>query len=250
MAPNTYKDMSWKDVEQFVKTHGAKATMVIPIGCLEEHGPHLPVATDSYLAADFSDALARKIEAIMAGPVIDFGVSVLTQGFPGTFKIGFDTLRGLVTDVIESCVAWGVKNVILWTWHGGSSHEICLREASLAVVRKNPDANVFILRGVKLFDDPSFREKIKAIVQSEGDHADELETSLMLFKHAELVRMEKAIKEMPTIPRFKVIPDGRGVLEHGIIGDPTLATKEKGEKIFDCILGELEHHVRSIIDGK
>ena len=243
--------MNFKDLEKFIDSCHGTAAIIIPIGCMEEHGPHLPLSTDGMLAMAFAEAVARDGSVpIIAGPLVDFGVSVLTQGFPGTMKVRFDTLKALLVDVMRSCVAWGFTKIILWTWHGGSSHEICLREASLAVVRKNPDANVFILRGVKLFDDLAFMQKIKAIVRSEGDHADELETSLMLHKHEALVKMEKAIKEMPRLPRFKVIPDGRGVLEHGIVGDPTLATKEKGKAIFDCILGELEHHVRSMIDEK
>ena len=244
-----YKDMTWKDMEAFVEQNSKNATMLVPIGCLEEHGPHLPLATDSYLASAFSTALLKNLHVpIIIGPIVDFGVSVLTQGFSGTMQIDFKTLHRLIKNILTSCNSWGLRKVIMWTWHGGSSHYICLREAALDIIRLYPDLKVYIMRGVKLFDNESFAKKIKSLLESEGDHADELETSLMLHTHPELVVKDKLVKEYPDLPRFQVIPDGEKFLTYGIVGDATLATKEKGKRLFDEILKELTENVAKILD--
>lgn len=242
-----YATMTWTELRDHVAARDAPA-IIIPIGCLEEHGPHLPLATDSMLARAFAEALVTvKGLDIVVGPLVDFGVSVLTQGFPGTVRVRFDTLRALLVDLFSSCAAWGFTTIIAFTWHGGGSHEIALREAALDVIWSGTTtASFHVLRGVKLFDDPAFAARIKAIAPSAGDHADELETSLMLHVHPSLVRMNEAVREYPELPRFTVIPAGTGYMTHGVMGDATLATPEKGKALFEAILDELALHVQAL----
>ncbi len=241
-----YKDMTYTEIEAFVESSHGTAAIIIPIGCMEEHGPHLPLATDGMLAMDFAEAVASEDSLpIVAGPLVDFGVSVLTQGFPGTIKIRFDTLKALLVDVVRSCVAWGFTKIILWTWHGGSSHEICLREASLQILSEIK-VDIYMIRGVKLFDDPEFKKKVESLLDSIGDHADELETSLMMHLHPGLVKTDCLVKEYPDIPKFKIIDSGAPYMKYGVIGDATLATAEKGKKIFGVILETLIANVRAM----
>ncbi|MBD3187560.1 hypothetical protein GF325_12070 [Candidatus Bathyarchaeota archaeon] len=285
-----YARTSWIKINEIARQPGDPVAFLIPIGCLEEHGPHLPVATDGMLAQDFAIAAADILDGrIMVGPTIDFGVSVLTQGFPGTVRVRFETLKALLTDVIHSAISWGFTRIILWTWHGGSSHRICLRETCISILRamagdsKNPnryrgmmpgdqdeqfvkstkdhracqegqeisgqDVDLFILRGVKLFDDETFKKRLDGILETRSEHAGELETSLMLHLHPELVDTANLVVEYPSIPRFKVISEGRPYLEHGVIGDATVATKEKGERIFKLMLEELCLHLEAILSS-
>nr|MDO8110258.1 creatininase family protein [Candidatus Sigynarchaeota archaeon] len=242
-----YQYMTWKEMEEFVDSCHGTAAILIPIGCLEEHGPHLPLATDGMLALDLSVAVAQDTSLpIISGPLVDFGVSVLTQGFPGTVKVRFDTLKAILVDLMKSCVAWGFTKILLFSWHGGSSHEICLREASLQVLSEIK-VDIYVLRGVKLFDDPAFKKKIESVLDSMGEHADELETSLMMHLHPDLVRKDKLVKEYPDIPKFKIIDSGEPYMEHGVIGDATLATAEKGKKLFEMIRDELIGNVRALV---
>ncbi|HME54743.1 MAG TPA: creatininase family protein [Candidatus Lokiarchaeia archaeon] len=249
METRLYKDMTWKELQEFVDSCNGHATIVIPIGCLEEHGPHLPLTTDGMLAMDFAAAAVQdeSLQAIV-GPIVDFGVSVLTQGFPGTVKVKFDTLRMLMENLMESCVAWGFTKIILWTWHGGRSHEMCLREASIAILGKFEGVDIFILPGVKLFEDDAFKQKIATVIESPGEHADELETSLMMYSHPELVRMDQLAKEYPRIPKYKVIAAGAPYMTHGVIGDATLATAEKGKALFEMILEEMISNVKMLLE--
>ncbi|MBN2151031.1 MAG: creatininase family protein [Candidatus Lokiarchaeota archaeon] len=241
-----YKDMNYKDLEKFIDSCHGTAAVMIPIGCMEEHGPHLPIGTDGMIAMAFAEAVAREDTLpIVAGPLVDFGVSVLTQGFPGTLKIRFDTLKALLVDVMRSCVAWGFTKLILWTWHGGSSHEICLREASLQILSEIK-VDIYMVRGVKLFDDPAFKKRVESLLDSIGDHADELETSIMMHLHPELVKTDLLVKEYPDLPKFKIIDSGAPYMKHGVIGDATLATAEKGEKVFGVILEQLVANVRAM----
>lgn len=244
-----YKTSTWKDVEEFIKRKKEKASIIIPIGCLEEHGPHLPISTDTMLAVDFASAISKEDGLdLIVGPEIDFGVSVLTQGFPGTVKIRFETLKALVADLASSCARWGCKKIILWTWHGGSSHQICLREASLEIISKHPDVAIYILRGVKLFDDEGFKAKIDAILESKSEHAGELETSLMMHLHPGLVKADFLFKEYPEYPKLRVISEGFPYMKYGIIGDATLASAAKGKKIYELILEELSRNVKNLIE--
>jgi len=239
--------MTWKDLEMFIDSCHGNAAILIPIGCLEEHGPHLPLATDGMLAMDFAEAVTRdETLPVIAGPLVDFGESVLTQGFPGSIKVRFDTLKALLVDVIRSCVAWGFTKIILWTWHGGSSHDICLREASMQILSEIK-VDIYVVRGVKLFDDRDFKKKIIAVLDSIGDHADELETSLMMHLHPGLVKTDRLVKEYPDIPKLKIIDSGRPYMNHGVIGDATLATAEKGKKLFDMIREHLAAVVQSMV---
>jgi creatinine amidohydrolase len=242
-----YKDMTFKEIEKFIDSCHGNAAIIIPIGCMEEHGPHLPLATDGMIAMDFTEAVARDDSLpIVAGPLVDFGVSVLTQGFPGSIKIRFDTLKALLVDIMRSCVAWGFTKIILWTWHGGSSHEICLREASLQILSEIK-VDIYMIRGVKLFDDLAFKKKVDSVLDSIGDHADELETSLMMHLHPGLVKADQLVKEYPDIPKFKIIDSGRPYMNHGVIGDATLATADKGKRIFDMMLEHLVALVQSMV---
>ncbi len=242
-----YKDMTFTDLEKFIDSNHGNAAIIIPIGCMEEHGPHLPLATDSMLAIAFAEAVARDGSfPVVAGPLVDFGESVLTQGFPGSIKIRFETLKALLVDIMRSCVAWGLTKIILWTWHGGSSHDICLREASLQILSEIK-VDIYEVRGVKLFDDNDFKKKVTSVLDSIGDHADELETSLMMYLYPALVRTDMLVKEYPDIPKFKIIDSGRPYMNHGVIGDATLATAEKGKMVFDLILEHLVTLVRAMI---
>ncbi len=244
---HVYKDLTFKELEEFVESCHGNAAIIIPIGCLEEHGPHLPLATDSMIAVDFAEAVAREESLpIVAGPLVDFGVSVLTQGFPGSIKIRFETLKALLVDIMRSCVAWGFTKIILWTWHGGSSHDICLREAGLQILSEIK-VDIYEVRGVKIFDDPTFKNKIDSVLDSIGDHADELETSLMMHLHPGLVKTDQLVKEYPDLPKYKIFDSGRPYMNHGVIGDATLATADKGKRIFAMMLENLVALIRAMV---
>ncbi|MHA1371013.1 MAG: creatininase family protein [Promethearchaeota archaeon] len=240
--------MTWKDIEAYITEKGEKSAMIIPIGCLEEHGPHLPVSTDSLLTEDFANAIAEDPGIdLMFGPLVDFGVAVMTRGFPGTISIKFDTLRSLLIDVLGSVVSWGIKIIFLWTWHGGSSHLIALREAALNILETSNDVEIYIYRGVKMFDDDEFKRELDNILESKTEHACELETSLMLYLHPDLVDTTKLTREYPKFPRYKVIDAGKPFMNSGIVGDSGLATREKGEKLFNLFLGKLKENIKNVL---
>jgi creatinine amidohydrolase/Fe(II)-dependent formamide hydrolase-like protein len=121
-----------------------------------------------------------------------------------------------------------------------------LREASLQILSEIK-VDIYVIRGVKLFDDPAFKKKVESVLDSIGDHADELETSLMMHLHPGLVKTDQLVKEYPDIPKFKIIDSGRPYMNHGVIGDATLSTAEKGKQIFEMMLEHLVALVRSMV---
>ncbi|MHA1793920.1 MAG: creatininase family protein [Promethearchaeota archaeon] len=246
-----YEEMTWTEIKDFILDPSSEPIILIPIGCLEEHGPHLPINTDGQLALDFARALIEiKKLKIMIGPVVDFGVSVLTQGFPGTLKIHFNTLKSLLSDIFRSCISWGFTEIIAWTWHGGSSHAIAIREACLEVLEDFPEINFFSIRAYNLFNKGLLKEKVERILESYSEHAGELETSLMQYLHPDAVRTGKLVKEYPRRPDFKIINKGYDLMTHGIIGDATRASLEKGKELFNVILDELSGIINEILNKR
>lgn len=205
-------EMTWEEAK-------GKKTMVIPLGSIEQHGPHLPLGTDTLIAEGVSKEIASRLGAVL-GPSITPGVSREHMDFPGTVTLSEGTF---VKELEETCTSLrnhGFTDIVLVNGHGGNRKALSkLRMAGVGVVD--------IISQIKGYD-----------------HAGVIETSLMLYLHPEDVRKGLIRKHDFSFP-------GRGewrTIEHsksGVIGDPTEATSEKGERYFkqitSGILEELGH---------
>ncbi|MDD5111151.1 MAG: creatininase family protein [Candidatus Altiarchaeota archaeon] len=205
-------DMTWEEAKGI-------RTAIVPVGSIEQHGPHLPLSTDSLIVESVSEFLSQKLKAVIT-PVIAPGVSFEHLDFHGTLTLKEETLLDEISEVCSSLRKHGVEDILVVNGHGGN------RNALLRL--KIP--------GVKYLD---------IIRQIPGyDHAGEIETSLMLYIHPEKVRKHAIRKHEFRFP-------GKGpwrTIEHsksGVLGDPTLATAEKGkayfERITSGIISELGH---------
>ncbi len=209
-------------------------SVILPVGSTEQHGPHLPLGTDSLIAQRLCEALAAELK-IDSVPVLKYGVSFEHADFPGTISIQPETLLRTVKGICESLLE-RYQRVIIINTHGGNT-------ATLRNLKN--EKTTFI----DLFD--SLIEIIADIRETEIGgicHACEIETSLMLYLEPSLVRREKITDEIvkyvtPLDPQSeRQLPDGWKTINYsksGVIGDPRKATPQKGEKIFKALIREI-----------
>jgi creatinine amidohydrolase len=225
------EEMSWPEIEAGLNQ---TQTIILPVGATEEHGPHLPVFTDTIQAMEVAMEAARRRDLFVAPPV-HYGVCRSTRGFPGTITVGHDALRLYAHDILLSFYDSGFRRVMILTGHAGGQHLSALEEACQMAVSERD----FLVSMVSLFD----LIDMKA-VEAKGDgHAGEIETSFMQVIRGDLVK-GKPDAHFPVRPKFLVQKDVRHIMGNGIMGDPSRATPEKGKLFMEMavqgVLGAMD----------
>ena len=126
---NTMVDMSWSEIEN-AKDNGA--IVLISVGVIEEHGPHMSCGTDLYMAHLGNYLLKKELEKkgvkTLIAPPVYWGIADITSGFPGTFTVSKETMKSLYLDVFRSLDKWGFKYAFLNNEHGEGKHNETLKE--------------------------------------------------------------------------------------------------------------------------
>lgn len=169
------EEMSWPQIEEGQRE---SRTVILPVGATEEHGPHLPVFTDTIEALVVARAAAQR-RGVFLAPPLHYGVCCSTRGFPGTIAVGHDALRAYAKDLLVSFAESGFERALILTGHAGSQHISALKEACQMALQEC-DLSVSL---VSLFDliDP------KAVETAGDGHAGEIESSMMLAIRSDLV---------------------------------------------------------------
>lgn len=214
--------------------------VIVPIGAIEEHGPHLPLSTDSIQPEFVAAEVAERIGAFVAPP-IRYGNCSSTKNFPGTISISFDTLRSLARDIMAELVRNGFKDIVLLSGHAGRIHMAALRLAAKTVVDEE-DVNVMVVSDYEILYESN---KV-----GEGDgHSGLLETSRVLAIRPELVKPERP-KGESRIPRYLVLRNPEEYWEKGVSGDSSEATADKGTEYNEFVIGELCRMINEMRDLK
>ena len=230
---------SWIEIKKKLEKG---APVLLPMGCLEEHGPHLPVGTDLFQAYNVSINVARRVEGLVLPP-FHYGHSSSTRNFPGSLVISADTLRSLTRDVITGVIRSGGKFILINTGHAGSTHMSTIKDTLREIAEENPDVKIFFLT------DYEIAEKLAAgderFPENDG-HAGDIETSRMMDINEELVS-DPPKPYFPDFPPHRVLSDPEKYFPEGVMGDPTDATREKGryinEKIEDYLVNLIEREM-------
>ena len=208
----------------------ADPRMIVPVGTLEQHGPHLPLGCDTIIVERIADALSATF-GVLRAPTVEYGVNPPTDRLvPGTASIRKKTLHRLLNDLVATWETSGVDEFILLTAHHYDPHQ----EALATVITTRARLRVVDVFGVQV------RDLLEG--QSEAMHGDEVDTSLLLHLAPELVRMEAAEDYM--VSREGLRRYRRGWLKvptksAGSLGRPSLATAEKGRLIYEHILQKI-----------
>ena len=217
---------------EFSKAAAKKPLVIIPMGSVEEHGEHLPLCTDSFQAEEVARRVAIAFNGIVCPP-IRYGDCRSTRNFPGTITLSFDTLRGLIRDIVSELSRNKIDKVLVLTGHAGSAHMIALRLGIQEVVDKNPGLKAMLLSDYDL----AYELRGKEFPEDDG-HGGLIETSRILNIRPELVGKARP-KGKSRAPQFMVLPDPEKYMPSGIFGDTASATAKKGRAIDDYVVGRL-----------
>jgi len=224
------QEITMKEFEEGLKK---TRTVIIPIGTTEEHGPHLPLATDIIHVYEMVKEAAKKVDVFIAPPVF-FGLCRSTSEHPGTINISGDTFRSLIGDIVRSLYFHQMRNFLIISGHAGGTHISSLTEVGELLLNELPDTNIAVVSLFELIEKESLN-----IIETQGDgHAGELETSLILFSKPHLVK-SLAESSYPDMPAYFLVRDKRKYWPTGVWGDPTKANVEKGKKIFDIAVDKI-----------
>jgi creatinine amidohydrolase len=220
--------LSWTDIKSEID--GGRTTVVVGFGATEEHGPHLPIGTDSFLGDAVVWSVAEKLDAFVA-PTLRIGCSVYEMSFPGTISLRAETLHAITADVVKSLTIHGFKRIILVPTHGGNCKPISdYMESHQPIDGVDVIAFTDLRKILEMVAHDSSEMGISPAAA--GSHAGEWETSLMLHLKPELVHMERAIEGyMGELPDFEVkpFPPLEDLHSSGIVGDARSARREAGE---------------------
>lgn len=214
------EEMTWPEIEAGLKE---TQTIILPVGATEEHGPHLPVFTDTIQALEVAREAAL-LKNVFLAPPLHYGVCRSTRGFPGTVTVGHDALRSFVKELLISFWDSGFTKVLILTGHAGGQHMAALEEACQRAVEER-DFRVSLVSLFDLID--------SKVVETPGDgHSGEIETSMMMVIRGDLAK-GKPDAHFPNRPRFLIQKDVRHLMGNGVMGDPSRASKEKGRAFFE-----------------
>jgi creatinine amidohydrolase len=213
-----------------VSAAGARI-LLVPVGSLEQHGPHLPLDTDTRIAAALAGALAEARTDVLLAPAIAIGSSGEHEGFAGTLSIGTDVLNLVLVELVRSNRDFA--HVVFVNGHGGNLDAMQRATAQL------------VAEGHSVF---TFSPSVLG-----GDaHAGRTETSLMLHLDPSVVRLDLAAVGA-TEPLGELLPlmrtgGVRAVSPNGVLGDPTGASAEEGAELFAMLVADLASRLAGAVE--
>lgn len=214
-----------------------KQCAILPIGAVEAHGPHLPLGTDNLLAERLAKRLAERTNSFVL-PTLPYGQVWSLQNFPGSLNVSNEALIQILYDIGESLYHQGFGIYVMLNGHLGNAQ--ALKDAARLLYQDYPALKVYY------FFYPESKETIAEVRETPSAHATyfhacELETSYMLYLAEEYVDMSKAIRDIPTIPaEADCTPTPwEEFTSSAVLGDATLATKEKGKRVIEASLAAM-----------
>jgi creatinine amidohydrolase len=240
------EDLTWKEAEKILTP---ETVVVIPIGAeAKEHGPHLKLKNDFLLAEFFKRRVLERSKVVVA-PTVNYHYYPAFVEYPGSTTLRLETARDLVVDICRSLSNYGPKR--FYALNTGVSTLRALE----------PAAEILAADGILL----TYTDILKVAAETEqrikkeegGTHADEIETSLLLYIDPTSVDMRKAVKDYHPNPGPGLTRDPRkpgAYSASGVYGDATLATRDKGKAMADAMLEgmltEIETVRRSALPAK
>jgi creatinine amidohydrolase len=205
--------------------------VLVPLGSTEQHGPHLPLDTDTTIATAVAQAVAVRLQgnSVLVAPAVAYGASGEHQDFPGTMSIGTEALELLLVELVRSLSHWAGRIVIV-NGHGGN-----LRALAAAVARLRHEGHAVAWA--------------PCTTAGADAHAGHAETSLMLHLAPHLVDL--ALAEPGNLaPLAELLPtltaEGvAAVSPSGVLGDPTTASAEEGRRLFEQMTDDVTTRIRT-----
>lgn len=252
--PINWAGQTYEEIQEISSQDGS--LLVVPVGSIEQHGPHLPVATDTILVDAVTHLGAERVSdniPIAVLPPFWSGFSPGHMSLGGTVTLDFDVLLDALENIADSALKNGFDALLFLNGHGGN--QAAISAAVTTVGDSHPDVEVL---GVTYFTLLPDVDDIRESDPGGMSHAGEFETSLMLHLHPNLVSEENIVAEaleepynhgthdLMDIGPLAVYREFEEYSYTGAIGVPELATAEKGEQLFNLIGDELKALLTSI----
>lgn len=227
-------DLTWVEAGKVLTE---QTVVVIPLGAgSKEHGPHLRLKND-LLMADYLARRVREEREVVIAPTVNYSFYPAFAEYPGSTSLRLETARDMIVDICRSLARFGPRRFYV------------LNTGISTVRALQPAVEILKADGIVLrFTDLHCTEEVEKTIRKEegGTHADEIETSMMLYLASDSVDMKKAVKDYHGNAPGGLTrdPNGKGVYSpSGVWGDATLATREKGrivtEALVKAILGDI-----------
>ena len=247
------EEMTWREIKQSMEA--GKDTAILVAASIEQHGPHLPTATDTIIGYAVAEAVAKKLGSALVAPVIRPALSFHHIDFPGTITLRMPTFVKVLEEYCESLKVHGFKNIVLFVSHGGNTD--ALKAFTPSIAKKiGPEIQLLFVYTLK-----DNMNAIQVQLAQEGItlgkggvHSGYTETSIMLMLRPELVDMEKAAPGLTdeafylpeNISKSQISSFIHGIksqAENGVLGDPTGANADIGKEIFEAKVNDLVEEI-------
>lgn len=243
IRPSSGKKVLWQEMlrHELLAAMENRAVVIVPVGSVEQHGPHCPQDVDisiPYHLAIRAAELFSEAPVIVAPPLM-YGFTHYNMGEIGTITLGLELFINVLCDISRSIWANGFHRIILLNGHGGNQAPTWSASVKLA------EEDVWAL--AITYWTMATPELLAWSEQDEGSigHGGEWETSLQLYLRPDLVDMNRAVKDewrrhfSPAVQQYAVFPERRREMGHGVMGDPGVASAEKGERLFNQLVERL-----------
>lgn len=226
--------------------------LLIPFGQTEQHGPHLAIGADSIIAESVAEEAARrligKIPVLIAPPIQYTYSSELIRSWPGTFIVRAPIMIEYLTDICCSAIQMGFEKVALVSGHG---HNHGLSRVAIRQIYDRTNVNVVLTQTYSFIGETL--KKVRKSAPGGVCHAGEYETSVLMYLGHEVDLSKTTKDDLLTFQSNYVSTDGCGGAKGGtvfwstwglhksktgVLGDPTVATVEVGEALFEAMVSE------------
>jgi creatinine amidohydrolase len=235
------EELTWVEAERVLREY---EVVMIPLGArTKEHGPHLPLNNDWIMAEYLAERVAAEVPLVVM-PTIQYGYYPSFLEYPGSVSLGLETFKGLVKDICVSMSGYGVRKFYV------------LNTGVSTIQGLRPAAEELREIGIQMrYTDilEAGRDAEEGISEQEGGtHADEMETSMMLYIKPEVVDMGRAVKDYYPLggrglTRDPENEDAGAFSASGIYGDATLATLEKGRIAVEARVRHIVEELKDLI---
>ncbi len=227
-------------------------TVVMPVGSIEQHGPHLPNGTDTFAAELVARAVADRLDAVYA-PLVPYGVTPIHAGHPGTVSLRRETFEALLRDVCTELIALGVRTVVLVNWHEGN---IASMNAVATELQDRHDVT-FVAAQACYVAQRMYRD-----AGGELTHGGGIETLAVLAHDAALVKTDRAGEptrppgalEMDRMRRshevYGFVTDVTELADEGWYGDPHWATTERAASFAEVVADGVVELVEGVVAAR
>ena len=232
------EEMSWFQVQEALNS--GIDTVVAAAGSMEQHGPHMPMITDTLLGTAVAEGVAARMGNVLRGPTIPFGVSEHHMAFKGTITLDKETFKTVVKQYVHSLAHHGFKTIVIIPSHGGNFGPL----KELEDETKGEINGARYLPYTDLWEFVAVMNKVAEpdgiSPEVSGAHAGEAETSMVLAERPEIVDMTRAepgfVEQMTEDHARKLFEEGMTALtDNGILGDARPADAARGRRYIDTM---------------